>query len=572
MRLLRAEDGVFRRVAAKARDLHKAELDFPVAGAEKSGLAQKIFADIDLFVSGLSRPSVIPPDGIRAYRKSHLQPLNANGILQKHWFHVALHLVIDALLIVAAFVGGAFLRFGEEADLPLAIHWPAVLVGGAVFASVVYIAGLYSTHSVGSGLFERGVLLLGCSVLATLVVIGASYIGLAHPLGRGVMLIGGALAFLVTFLHHIWLLHTLRITRDRVAYIVSSAFDEAETRLFEDFKSHNLELVGVIAACGYVPNGKAPLLGNADQLAEIVARHRLSRVLCTHKNLNNTALTRQFCHLRYSGTTVMPLIILCEEIQQYVPLELVTHEWLLNASGEPHLFYIKKIKRLFDIVASSIGLVLGSPIVGLAALAVKLTSRGPVLYRQERTGQFGRSFRMTKLRTMRVDAEANGAQWSVKEGAEDPRVTPIGRILRRYRVDEIPQLWHVLTGEMSFVGPRPERPEIIKRLAREVPFYEERLMVQPGITGWAQVSYPYGASTHDARRKLEYDLYYMKHMSWFLDVFILLDTIRIVLSGGVRRVTKPLGHSEAMKEWERLRPLEDTPAPRRGMDTQLEAV
>ncbi len=498
--------------------------------------------------------------------------MNANGILQKHWFHVALHFVTDALLIVVAFVAAAFMRFGDEADLPLLIHWPAVMLGGAVFAAVIYIAGLYSTHSGGRGFFERAVVLLGCSVLAMLVVIAASYVGFARPLGRGVMLLGGSMAFVVAFVHHVWLLHTLRIARERVAYIVSSAFDEAETRLFEDFKSHNFELIGVIAACGYSPVGRTPQLGSMDGLADIVKRHRLGRVLCTHKNLNNSALTRHFCHLRYSGTTVMPLIILCEEVQQYVPLELVTHEWLLNASGEPQLLYIKKIKRLFDIIASGIGLVLGAPLVGLAAAAIKLTSRGPVFYHQQRAGQFGRCFSMTKLRTMCVDAEKNGAQWSAKDSAADPRVTWVGGILRRYRIDEIPQLWHVLTGEMSFVGPRPERPEIIQQLAREVPFYEERLMIQPGITGWAQVSYPYGASAQDARRKLEYDLYYMKHMGWFLDVFILLDTVRIVLTGGVRNVAKTLAHSDAMREWERLKDEDGTPGPARRMETQMEAV
>lgn len=498
--------------------------------------------------------------------------MNANGILQKHWFHAALHFVTDVLLIIVAFVAAAFLRFGEEADLPLLVHWPAVAMGGVVFASVVYIAGLYSTHSGGRGLFERAVLLLGCSILTMLVVIGLSYIGSARPLGRGVMLLGGALGFPLVFVHHVWLLHTLRMSRERVAYIVSSAFDEAETRLFEDFKSHNFELVGVVAACGYMPAGKALQLGSVDHLAEIVKRHRLNRVLCTHKNLNNTTLTRHFCHLRYSGTTVMPLIILCEEIQQYVPLELVTHEWLLNASGEPHLLYIKKVKRLFDIVASSLGLLLGAPLVGLAAVAIKLSSRGPVLYRQQRAGRFGRSFPMTKLRTMCVDAEKDGVQWSAKDTAKDPRVTWVGRFLRRYRIDEIPQLWHVLTGDMSFVGPRPERPEIIQQLAREIPFYEERLMIQPGITGWAQVSYPYGASTQDARRKLEYDLYYMKHMSWFLDVFILLDTVRIVLTGGVRQAAKSLGHSDAMREWERLRDVNDPPTPTGRLRSEFEAV
>ena len=144
----------------------------------------------------------------------------------------------------------------------------------------------------------------------------------------------------------------------------------------------------------------------------------------------------------------------------------------------------------------------------------------------------------------------------------DPRVTFVGRTLRRYRIDEIPQLWHVLCGHMSFVGPRPERPEIITQLAREVPYYEERLMVQPGITGWAQVSYPYGASTLDARRKLEYDLYYMKHMSVFLDAFILLDTIRIVLSGGAVHVAQTPAPEQTLANWKQLKEDSETEAGR----------
>ncbi|HEY2341719.1 MAG TPA: sugar transferase, partial [Chthoniobacteraceae bacterium] len=258
-----------------------------------------------------------------------------------------------------------------------------------------------------------------------------------------------------------------------------------------------------------------------------------------------------FCKLRYSGITVVPLIILCEEIEQYVPLELVSHEWLLNASGEPQLLYIKKLKRFFDIVASTVGLIFGGPLVGLGALAIKLTSPGPIFYRQTRLGRFGRTFRMTKLRTMHVDAEKGGVQWS---GQNDPRVHPVGQFLRRYRIDEIPQLWHVLCGRMSFVGPRPERPEIVAGLAKQIPFYEERLMVQPGITGWAQVSYPYGASVLDARRKLEYDLYYMKHMSLGLDLFILLDTVRTILRGGAPAAQdRTSSNPEIILEWERLK-------------------
>ncbi len=481
--------------------------------------------------------------------------MNSNGILRKHWFHVSLHFAMDAVFFYLAFVAGILLRFGDEAQESFWTHWPVLAFGGVVFSAIIYIVGLYSTHSAHRGTFERSFILLACTLAAVLVVIGGTYALSARPLGRGVMLLGAITGYLVILVHHVFLLHALRTARERVAYIVTSAFDEVETRLFKNFSGHNLELVGVVAFNGYRPAGGGHFLGQVEDLAEIVKRERIDRVLCTNKSLADATLTRHFCKLRYSGISVMPLVIVCEEVEQYVPLELISPEWLLNASGEPHLLYIKKVKRLFDIVCSTIGLLLGAPLVAFAAIAIRLTSRGPVFYRQVRAGRFGREFQMTKLRTMHVDAEKDGAQWSA---AGDPRVTPIGRLLRRYRIDEIPQLWQVLCGHMSFVGPRPERPELIQMLATEIPYYQERLMVQPGITGWAQVSYPYGASVADGRRKLEYDLYYMKHMSLFLDVFILLDTVRIVLTGGAAPATRSVVATETLQEWVRM---SGTPTP-----------
>ncbi|HEY3900145.1 MAG TPA: sugar transferase [Chthoniobacter sp.] len=476
--------------------------------------------------------------------------MNTNGILRKHWFHVSLHFATDAVLFGLAFVVAMLLRFGQESAEALWIQWPFLVLGGIVFSSATYIAGLYSTHSAGRGVFERSLLLVGCVLAAVLVVIGGTYLNSARPLGRGVMFLGALASYAAALMHHIIIIHALRNSKERVAYVVSSAFDEAETRLFNAFGGRNLEFAGVVVSGHYQPASQARVLGKVENLAAIVEKARISRVLCTSKSLGDAALTRQFCKLRYSGISVMPLITLCEEVEQYVPLELITSEWLLNASGEPQHIYIKKLKRFFDIICSAIGLVLSSPALALGALAIRLTSPGPIFYRQTRSGRFGRPFQMTKLRTMHVNAEKTGAVWS---GKNDPRVTFVGRFLRRYRIDEIPQLWHVLCGQMSFVGPRPERPEIIAQLAQEVPYYEERLMVQPGITGWAQVSYPYGASALDARRKLEYDLYYMKHMSLFLDVFILLDTVRTVLTGGAKPSDRTATTTESIQEWERLK-------------------
>jgi exopolysaccharide biosynthesis polyprenyl glycosylphosphotransferase len=184
------------------------------------------------------------------------------------------------------------------------------------------------------------------------------------------------------------------------------------------------------------------------------------------------------------------------------------------------------LKRGFDLFVSSIVLFLTAPLIGMGMLAIRWEGRGPVLYRQERVTLDGKVFWILKLRTMRVNAEANGAVWAA---TKDDRITRVGAFLRRTRIDELPQLVNVLRGEMSFVGPRPERPVFVAELARHIPLYNERHMVKAGLTGWAQINYPYGASVDDARSKLSYDLYYVKNFSVLFDLVILLQTLRVVL-------------------------------------------
>ena len=210
-----------------------------------------------------------------------------------------------------------------------------------------------------------------------------------------------------------------------------------------------------------------------------------------------------------------------------VDLDTVNPSWLIFSDGFSSGRAVSSVaKRIFDIAASTLLLALTAPIIILFALIVKVDSKGPAFFRQTRVGLFGESFDVIKLRSMRTDAEVNGAQFAQKD---DPRVTRIGRFIRKVRIDELPQTWSVLKGEMSFVGPRPERPEFVADLEEQLPFYAERHMVKPGITGWAQVNYPYGANLEDSRHKLEYDLYYAKNYTPFLDLIIILQTLRVVL-------------------------------------------
>jgi sugar transferase (PEP-CTERM system associated) len=232
--------------------------------------------------------------------------------------------------------------------------------------------------------------------------------------------------------------------------------------------------------------------------------------------------------LRLRGIVVDHLATVYERYTGKIALENLRPSWFIFSSGFRHTGALAAAKRCLDVAIGVIGLVLTAPLMIVVAAAVKLTSRGPVLYSQRRVGQNGRVFVIRKFRSMRVDAEAEtGAVWAA---AHDRRVTPIGRLLRATRLDELPQFWNVLAGDMSLVGPRPERPEFVGHLEREIRFYGQRHVVKPGITGWAQISYPYGSTVADALQKLQYDLYYLKHMSFGLDLFILFATMKTVLS------------------------------------------
>ncbi|TNE60691.1 MAG: TIGR03013 family PEP-CTERM/XrtA system glycosyltransferase [Alphaproteobacteria bacterium] len=230
---------------------------------------------------------------------------------------------------------------------------------------------------------------------------------------------------------------------------------------------------------------------------------------------------------KLAGIEVKDRLAFYEQVQGYVKLESLKAEWIIFSDGFKGGNSIERAaKRLLDIAVSLTLLTLALPIMVGAALAVKFTSRGPVFYRQERVGLHGKSFYLMKFRSMHVNAEKDGAQWAQEK---DPRVTPVGAFIRRTRIDELPQVLNVLSGSMSFVGPRPERPVFVEQLEKEIPFYRERHCLKPGITGWAQIQYPYGASVSDARRKLEYDLYYIKNYSLFLDLLIILQTARVIL-------------------------------------------
>lgn len=262
--------------------------------------------------------------------------------------------------------------------------------------------------------------------------------------------------------------------------------------------------------------------------AGYVEKLNVSEVVLALEERRNALPLQDLLRIKTLGVHVNDLSSFFERETGRVDLDFVDPSWLIFSDGFSSGRWLSSIaKRLFDVTASMILLLLFAPIVALFAILVKLDSKGPAFFRQERTGLYGQPFYITKLRSMRTDAEIDGkAVWAQ---ADDPRITRIGRFIRNTRIDELPQAWSVLKGEMSFVGPRPERPQFVSDLQTEIRYYNERHVVKPGITGWAQINYPYGASIEDARQKLEYDLYYAKNYTPFLDILILLQTLRVVL-------------------------------------------
>ncbi len=263
----------------------------------------------------------------------------------------------------------------------------------------------------------------------------------------------------------------------------------------------------------------------ASSVFELVAQFPLDILVV----LNPCDSIRELVRCRMQGIEVLDFHSFYERITGRLPVSLLDEGWLLASGGTLHSRWRRGIKRAIDLFAAALLAILALPIAIVAAIAIKLDSEGPILYSQDRVGLDGRVFRVYKFRSMRPDAEREtGAVWAVKG---DPRVTRVGRIIRRLRIDELPQLLNVIMGEMSLIGPRPERPEIVTKIAEAMPLYEYRHFVRPGLTGWAQVCYPYGASIEDTRRKLAYDLYYIKNWSLTLDLQIMLQTSKVVLFG-----------------------------------------
>jgi sugar transferase (PEP-CTERM system associated) len=293
----------------------------------------------------------------------------------------------------------------------------------------------------------------------------------------------------------------------------------------------NLKVVGFLDEKGEnigKPLVNPGIIGAATDVGKIANEKKVDRVVLSLRERRGTMPVNQLLQLKFDGICVEDAESLYESITGRIMLANLSPSWLILSDGFRKPVWLLIAKRIIDVIVSFIGLLLLWPVMLIAAIAIYAESGGPIFFTQERTGMKGRPFLMFKFRSMRQNAEENGPKWAKHQ---DDRVTRVGRFIRHYRIDEIPQLWNVLRGEMSLIGPRPERPYFCQLLAEKIPFFSLRHSVRPGITGWAQVRYEYGSSIEEAQTKLEYDIFYVKHLSLMLDLAIVFETIKVMLQG-----------------------------------------
>lgn len=451
--------------------------------------------------------------------------------------------LIDMVCLLVGSATGILLRLGHEETVFYVYEhidgW-LLFIGGVILAN--YLAGSYRVQFTFSR-FNLVVTWMFSILFALLILSITSYAWFVIVLGRGVLfysiVVYSALSLSLKLMVYRRLFRSDRFTC-RTAVIGIGKRAEMCRRILERryvLPAH--KVVAFIRTFEDEPAGEGPAVtddvaiidavsGNLRTVLQSLGVHLV--VVALDDMRRSAVLYPHLKRLRFSGVEVLLPLNVAEIYSGMTPLSMVTEETLMQASLESGLPMVWRAKRLFDIAVSALACILLLPLFVLVALSMKAASpRDPVLYSQTRAGRFGVPFRIHKFRTMRPGSEdESGPVWS---SADDPRITWLGRILRRFRIDETPQFVNILKGEMSLVGPRPERPEITETLAREIPFYRERENVMPGLTGWAQIRHPYGSTVEDAARKLEYDLYYMKHLSLSLDLQILLSTLRIVLLG-----------------------------------------
>jgi len=435
-------------------------------------------------------------------------------------------LIGEALIVWASFLLGAVFELRQDSYLVLNYEGGYLKIFG-VTALVLLCShwfDLYDTALLNTKgeLYFR--LLMVPGVLA-FILAGVAYVRPNYLLGSGSSAVGLIILTVALFgwrLGFSWLVQ-LPILVERV-YVLGT--DERAQRLVQGLRQ-SPEIGVEIAGWTGKMEGAVTRESVAAHLMEAVHKQKVHRVIVAMPDRRGTIPMQELLQLRMRGVKIEEATTWLEKMSGKIEVENLYPSWMVFGQGFRRTATFILVRRVVSIVISLIGLVLTLPLIPLIILAIRLDSKGPVFYTQARVGKGGRVFNVVKFRTMRQDAEAaNGPQWA---DDKDSRVTRVGKFLRSLRLDEIPQLWCVLKGDMAFVGPRPERPEFVEWLSKAIPFYGVRHMVRPGLTGWAQVKYKYGSTVDAAREKLQYDLFYIKNASIGLDLLIMFLTVKTVL-------------------------------------------
>lgn len=435
-------------------------------------------------------------------------------------------LIGEALIVWTSFLLGTVYEFRQDSYLVLNYEggYLKIFAATALVLLCSHWLDLYDTARLNTKgeLYFR--LLMVPGVLA-FILAGVAFVRPSYLLGRNSAEIGLVIltfALLGWRFGFAWLVQ-LPILVERIYVLGTGA---RALRLVQGLRQNPEIGVEIVSWTGKM-EGEVTRDSVAAHLMEVVRKQKIHRVIVAMPDRRATVPMRELLDLRMQGVKIEEATTWLEKMSGKIEVEHLYPSWMVFGEGFRRSASFILVRRVISIVISLIGLIVTLPLIPLIMLAIRLDSKGPIFYTQARVGKGGRIFKVVKFRTMRQDAEAtSGPKWA---GDNDPRVTRVGRFLRSTRLDEIPQLWCVLKGDMAFVGPRPERPEFIALLSKEIPYYGMRHMVRPGITGWAQVKYKYGSTVQDAREKLQYDLFYIKNASIGLDLMIMFLTVKTVL-------------------------------------------
>lgn len=444
-------------------------------------------------------------------------------------------ILADAAIIYGGVILALYLRLGIEGsiyELNDKNGWYKIIIAVLLSLLILYFYDLYD-YTVMSNRRELMLRIVQAIGIAWALLAFLFYLVPPLMIGRGVSIISVplVLVLLITWRVLIHLLTGHPEIGEKILVVGTGKAAEDTAEAVWKRRDAGYRIAGFVTENGSKPKNlpeKMNLLGSSDNLETVIRNEKINRVVIAVRERRGTFPTEALLRMSLAGDVdIEECTSFFERVTGKVNIEMVRPSWLIFAGRKRDTRLKVFIREAIHRSLALIGLTVSLPVAVLTAILIKLESKGPIFYKQERVGKNGRIFEVIKFRSMRTDAEADGKPvWAT---ADDDRTTKVGRIIRKIRVDEIPQFWNIIKGEMSFVGPRPERPHFVAQLAEEIPFYDHRHLVAPGLTGWAQIKYPYGASVEDARQKLEYELYYIKNQSLALDLVIIFETVKTVL-------------------------------------------